>query len=342
MNTNKVAVVYTRISSSEQNMDSQEFSCMEYANQGGFNVVKTFKETASARYGIDNLRLLNSLITSYSDFTLIVYSIDRLSRNVGDSEYLFNTFRANNINVVSVSDQFDVLTNKAAFFNRIELAQHESDLISQRVKRSIDFRRAKGDYIGGVPYGKKLINIVLKKDRNVVQSETLYNQQNLGDNAGEIISGYINENEEQDETDRMITYNPETEYIRKVLFSDLYESAIIKFINVCCNKKLSINELNYRFFILNESLDLNWDIDTDKLKFFDVNYVDDDSDYSPRFDSNRENYRFQTLNGNSKKSVLKQTKKIVVKPSHLAEILNWYGIYKRGNVWTESMILSCI
>lgn len=339
---NKYAVVYVRISSPEQNMDSQEFSCMEFADQQGFNVVNIVREIGSARYSTENLTLLNSLITSYSDFTLIVYSIDRLSRNVNNSEYLFNTFRANNINVVSVSEQIDFMRNKASFFNQIELAQQESDLISQRVKRSIDFRKAKGDYIGGVPYGKKLINIVLKKDRNVIASENLYNQQNLGDNAGEIISDYINETDGTNEdTNCIVRYNPETEYIRKVLFSDLYESAVIKFINTCCNKKLSINELNYRFFTLTESLDLIWDIETDKLRFYDANYLDDDDEYIDTIKP--ENYQLLIVYpGHSKKSILKQAKKIVIKPNHLADILNRHDIAKRQKFWNAGMILSCL
>lgn len=334
---NKVAVVYTRISSPEQNLDSQEFSCMEYANQNNFNVVKVFKEVGSAHYSTLNLSVLNSLITSYTDFTLIVYSVDRLSRNTNNAEYLFNTFRANNINVVSVSEHFNVLENRAVFYNRVQLAQNESDLISQRVKRSIDFRKAKGDYIGGVPYGKKLISIVLKKDRNVNHAEQLYNQQNLGDNSGELINGYI---QEQQVSDVIVRYNPETEYIRKVLFTDLYESAVIKFIKDCCNKKTSISEVNFRFFILAQALDLIWDVEQDKLKFYNANYLDDNSDYTG---ADKEDIQLLTIYETySKESVFKQSKKIMVKPNHLADILNRHDIAKRQKFWTPTMVLSCL
>lgn len=339
---NKEAVVYCRISSGNQNIDSQEFSCMKYANQNGFDVIKVFKETGSARYGIDNLKLLTSIINGYSDFTLIVSSIDRLSRNTNDSEYLYNTFRANNINVLSVSEQIDVIRNKESFINRIYLAQQESDLISQRVKRSIHFRTAKGDYIGGVPYGKKLVCVVSKKDQNIIRYENEFNQQNLSDNAGEIISDYINENEVKS-IDHTIAYNHETEYIRRVLFSDFYESSIIKFIKKCCNNKLSIKDLNYQFLLLNESLDLYWNIESDKLKFFDTNYISENWNYNPDINSNTDNYKFLTLDTNySKKSLLKQTKKIVVKPKYLADILNYYNITKRQYIWTSGMIVSCL
>lgn len=337
MNMNKIAIVYARISSPEQNLDSQEFSCMEYANQNGFNVVKVFKEVGSSRYSTENLSVLNNLITSYTDFVLIVYSVDRLSRNTHEAEYLYNTFRANNINVVSVSENFNVLENRAVFYNRIQLAQNESDLISQRVKRSIDFRKAKGDYIGGVPYGKKLISIVLKKDRNVNNAEQLYNQQNFGDNSGELISDYIPETLV---SDIIVRYNPETEYIRKVLFTDLYESAVIKFIKDCCNKKLNINEVNYRFFILAQTLDLVWDIEEDKLKFYNANYLDDDFEYTG---SDKQDIQLLTIYETySKKSVFKQSKKIMVKPNHISDILNRHDIAKRQKFWTPTMVLSCL
>lgn len=360
--------IYVRASTENQNLDAQEFSCFEKAESLNLQVAGLVREIGSARAGVNNLNKLCELINGHVQRgdKLIVYSLDRITRNYDEAKDIFNYFQTQNIEIVSVTE--NSVNNKEIFLDRILLAQQESELISQRVKRSINFRRFKRDHIGGVPYGKKIVSIVTPKDARLIDYERIYNQQNEADGSTDLIMRYIGDGtisdtesegsdrtedsqvtdgsysitsiqdlEPQYETDYNIDYNKNTHYLKKVLFNDIYESAIIKFINDTCNKSITIKNLNSHFGCLTETLMLGWDSEGDKLKF--INLLDEDSE----FHTGNTEYCLKTRDVFvSNKATHKNSKKIVVTPEILADILNTYGIHKRGVAWKSSTVNSCL
>jgi len=148
------AIIYCRISSEQQSLDAQEFSCKKFCEDRDINISQIIRETGSAR-SLKNLKNLNSIIKNNSNITIVVYSIDRFCRNTSDSIAILKVMKRKNINLISVTDSIDLSTasGKHAFRMRMSEAELESDLISERVRRSVAFRRARGDYFGRPNFG---------------------------------------------------------------------------------------------------------------------------------------------------------------------------------------------
>jgi len=122
------------------------------------NIVDIVHESCSGR-NFKKLIHLNKLFKKYNNITLLIYSLDRLCRNTVDAINIMKIIESKNINIISVSDNIDLSTasGKYAFRNRMSSAEFESDLISERVRRSIKVKRENNQFIGGNPeYGYKL------------------------------------------------------------------------------------------------------------------------------------------------------------------------------------------
>ena len=148
------ATIYCRISSTDQSLDSQEFACRQFCEAQNINVAEVVHEISSARK-LSNLKALNKIISSNYNSTIIVYAIDRFCRNTADAMAIIKVLDRRNINLVSVMDHINLNTasGRHAFRIRMSDAEHESDLISERVRRSLAFRKARGDHIGKPGYG---------------------------------------------------------------------------------------------------------------------------------------------------------------------------------------------
>lgn len=162
------AIIYARISSPQQSLGSQEQACMDYCNRNNIKVICIENEVSSARK-IKNQKKLVNIIKYNRNIDIIVYSADRFSRNLEDCMKICQKMKERNINLISVSDQIDLSTASGthAFRMRISTAQLESDLISERVKRGIQFKKARGEYTGKSVYGK---NYEEKKVIEFIQS----------------------------------------------------------------------------------------------------------------------------------------------------------------------------
>lgn len=129
-------IIYCRISSSKQSLDSQEHACKEYCVQNNLNIIKIVHETSSAWK--KKLILLEKIIKDYENITIVVYSADRISRNTIDATRKLVVLLKKNINIISITDNIDIsnANGRHHFRQLISLAERESDLISERVKRS--------------------------------------------------------------------------------------------------------------------------------------------------------------------------------------------------------------
>ena len=118
--------------------------------------LKTFKISASAYKKIPQvLKSIGEAATRGSH--IIVYRIDRLSRNIFQSMQWLENLSYKNVGVHSFVGGKSYADDKLGFVQSILDAQKESALIGDRVKMSIVKRKERGDEaIGSVPYGKKL------------------------------------------------------------------------------------------------------------------------------------------------------------------------------------------
>lgn len=88
--------------------------------------------------------------------TVIVYKLDRISRNLMDFCNLYNKFKQYNVSFISCNEKFDTSTGmgQAMLSICMVFAELERNTIQARLKDSYYVRAGKGFYSGGkVPYG---------------------------------------------------------------------------------------------------------------------------------------------------------------------------------------------
>lgn len=160
-------IIYIRVSSEDQNYDAQKYTCEEYAFNNRLYIKKIYEEKVSAYKGFKQMQLAK-LVRENKDCILIVFSVDRFSRNSRNSEELIKLMESNNINLISVKDNINLKTafGKHEFRKLISIAQYESELISERVKNSIKYRKENGIPIGQIPFGFTKFNTKIVKDNN--------------------------------------------------------------------------------------------------------------------------------------------------------------------------------
>ena len=87
---------------------------------------------------------------------VVVYKVDRMSRRQRDLWYLLDDiFESNGIGFVSVNEPFDTTTavGKACLGMIGVFAQLERDLISERTKDALQFKKSNGETLGTPAYG---------------------------------------------------------------------------------------------------------------------------------------------------------------------------------------------
>ena len=84
---------------------------------------------------------------------VVVYKVDRLSRSLLDFARLIGLFDKRDVNLVSVTQQFNTTTSLGRLTLNILLsfAQFERELIAERTRDKMSAARRKGKWVGGTP-----------------------------------------------------------------------------------------------------------------------------------------------------------------------------------------------
>jgi site-specific DNA recombinase len=174
------AVIYARVSTNVQE-DNYSFStqletCRSYAQQQGMSIVAEFQEVESGgtlyRQELDKAR---TLIRSGIANVLLVYNVDRLSRNLADMLHLREELRSNNATLHYAIRGAASLSAEGGLFDNIEAAFAEYERMRIK-KRLLEGREGKvrgtadkppqvyGN--GNCPYGYRYVG--RKKNRRLV------------------------------------------------------------------------------------------------------------------------------------------------------------------------------
>lgn len=180
--------VYTRKSTEHgldqefNSLDAQREACEAYiksqASQGWKLVPAHYDDPAYSGGNLERpalKRLLREIQLGRID-VVVVYKIDRLTRSLADFAKLVETFDAQSVSFVAVTQQFNTTTSMGRLTLNILLsfAQFERELASERVRDKVAASRRKGKWTGGtVPLGydardKKLV--INKTEAQTVRS----------------------------------------------------------------------------------------------------------------------------------------------------------------------------
>ena len=163
MNLQNNGFIYCRVSSKKQSLynkghtslEVQEKELRDYCASINVNVIKCIKEVYSGR-SMDKMKGLHYLCCIASEYqNIYVYDISRFSRNAHHALNILECLNTRNISVYSLKENISYkdVWSRNQFRIQLSAANFVSDVCCEKVKASISFRRARGDYIGSTPYG---------------------------------------------------------------------------------------------------------------------------------------------------------------------------------------------
>ena len=155
----KLAVIYARYSSSSQrdvSIEQQVNACRKYAEANGYEAVKVYADHAMTGTN-DNRPEFQKMIRDSATHAfqyVIVYSLDRFSRNKYDSAIHKHTLKENGVTVLSAVENISDGPVGALMESVLEgFAEYYSKELSQKVKRGMASNAEKCMVLGSLPLG---------------------------------------------------------------------------------------------------------------------------------------------------------------------------------------------
>lgn len=167
------AVIYARFSSSrqrEESIEGQIRECTEYAERHGYTIVNTYIDRAKSAFKdvekrVNFLRMIRDSNEHRFDVVL-VWKLDRFSRDKDSSGLFKGLLRENGVKVVSVTE--GILDGKEGIIMESlweAMAQYYSLDLSEKVRRGHKENALKSHNNGGpTPFGYKVVDHKLVRD----------------------------------------------------------------------------------------------------------------------------------------------------------------------------------
>lgn len=136
---------YRRVSSESQNLDRQELG----------NVDKVFEEKLSGKSAKDRPALQSLLEYAREGDSVVVYSIDRLARDLRDLQDIISTLNDKGVAISFLSERLTFSASADDAFAKLQLqmigsfAEFERNIIRKRQAEGIAKAKTKGVYKGG-------------------------------------------------------------------------------------------------------------------------------------------------------------------------------------------------
>lgn len=169
----KKAVIYARYSSDrqiEQSIEGQLRVCNDYAARNDILVVDTYIDRAMTGTNDNRANFQRMLRDSNKKAwdVVLVYKLDRFSRNKYEMAVHKKTLRDNGIKLVSATENIPDTPEGIILESLLEgMAEYYSAELSQKLKRGMNETRRKGNFTGGyVLFGYRVENkkVVIQED----------------------------------------------------------------------------------------------------------------------------------------------------------------------------------
>ena len=158
-------IIYQRVSTDQQEVETQEKECLNYIRlqeKGKIFKYNIFSdpETSSRVKMEKRLGLMKMLESLNEGYTLVVYNLDRLSRDVIEMVTIYREIKKKKCYVYSLTD--GNCDDEFTIGLMGVLAQRERTRISERTKANLRQKKLAGERTGNIPYGytidqKKLV-----------------------------------------------------------------------------------------------------------------------------------------------------------------------------------------
>lgn len=112
--------------------------------------------------------------------TILVWRVDRLSRNIVDYLSWLEGLNNKGVHIKSHQENLSYRDNKLDFVQAIVNAQREADILGSRIKESYNHRRDRGDEaLGRLPWGKKYHRILNDDSTSTVRKVVVDNMEEI-------------------------------------------------------------------------------------------------------------------------------------------------------------------
>lgn len=112
--------------------------------------------------------------------TILVWRVDRLSRNIVKYLAWLEDLNDRGINVISHQENLSYRDNKLDFIQCIVNSQKEAEILGSRIRGSYDHRRERGDEaVGRLPWGKKYHRILSEDGTNTIRKVIVDNPEEI-------------------------------------------------------------------------------------------------------------------------------------------------------------------
>ncbi|OQP64760.1 hypothetical protein A3860_18550 [Niastella vici] len=179
MEEKKKAVIYCRVSTKEQvdegnSLKTQEKICKEYSLKHGYEISQVFIELGESAKTADRteLKKLLAFCTNKKEkiTAVIVYKIDRLSRQMEDYIVIKSKLKQSGVEIRSTSEHFE--DNPAGRFMEYIIAnvgQFDNDVRRERCTNGMKEAVQEGRYVWKAPYGYS--NGIINGKSNIVPNK---------------------------------------------------------------------------------------------------------------------------------------------------------------------------
>lgn len=149
---------YARVSTEKQgdngvSLEAQQERIFAYCKARGWDAPRVWVEVASAST-IKGRPILANIIEDVPK-TLVVTSLDRLTRSVQDLAYILNWADRAGVTLVSITQSLDTSSASGRLMLNVQtsVSQWEREVTGERTKAALDHKKANGKVYGPTPYG---------------------------------------------------------------------------------------------------------------------------------------------------------------------------------------------
>lgn len=134
----KIAAIYARVSTEEQELQNQIVLCKKYAETQGIKVFKIYTDICSGRESSrPNFNIMIEDMRHFSFNTIIVTKLDRIGSSIAHLFSLFNEFIYKNIRLEVICQNFCLGSDSVHMQGVNALLEFNKDIISERTKEGI-------------------------------------------------------------------------------------------------------------------------------------------------------------------------------------------------------------
>lgn len=148
---------YIRVSSDKQTVENQRYEINTYCEKNNLAVEKRYEETVTGTKEYEKRKLGKLLSRLHEGDILLCSELSRLGRSLMMIMEILSLCAKHKVTVITIKDHFkldDSIESKVLSFAFGLCAEIERNLISQRTKEALQYRRAQGIHIGR-PKGRK-------------------------------------------------------------------------------------------------------------------------------------------------------------------------------------------